>query len=241
MTFLEGLKHVYRESIAFVIACPLLALIPVVFELVQHIAEVSIGMYESPEMAVATEKHPLRVSFGLLKIAALTLPLYWATRFFAGGRDAAAARSFDRRAIELFAVAFAFMMAVAAISLFLTPSDGLATAAMLIGSLFVQVLIARWLAAAAIGNPAIGPLRSARVMLGQLVWAIPFIVIAQLPLMIPHYGLAGLAILGPKTLLWPVLIFDSLLVGWLAIVLVAANWVIATRPGPVEPDGNALP
>jgi hypothetical protein len=234
MTFWQGLTFTYRESLAFVVACPLLALVPVLFELIQHIVEVRIGMYDSPELAVATEDHPLRMTFGLLKIMALTVPFYWATRYFAGNRDVAAARSYDRTSLTLFAGVLAFMLAVAALSLFVLPREGAGVIASLLGSLLVSVLAARWFAAAALGNAAIGPLRSAREMLRLLPWAVAFTIAAQLPLMIPHYGFAALAILGPKSLLWPGLVIDSFLVGWLALVIVAANWVVATRPGPVQ-------
>lgn len=54
MTFWKALTTTYRGSIAFLIACPLLALVPVVFELVQHVVEVRIGLYDSVAAARAT-------------------------------------------------------------------------------------------------------------------------------------------------------------------------------------------
>ena len=53
--------------------------------------------------------------------------------------------------------------------------------------------------------------------------------VAVLPLMIPHYVLGSLPIVAPKPLLWPLLIADSLLVGWLAAVIVASGFFAASR------------
>ncbi len=50
MAFWTALKATYSGSSAFLIACPLLALIPVAFELLQHAVEAHIGcMAVSPQ------------------------------------------------------------------------------------------------------------------------------------------------------------------------------------------------
>ncbi|WP_339536278.1 hypothetical protein, partial [Pseudomonas hunanensis] len=91
------------------------------------------------------------------------------------------------------------------------------------------VLLHPWFVAAALGNPAIGPQRSVAIMARQTLWSFVFMLVAILPLMIPHYVLGALAILGPKPLLWPVLVLDSLLVGWLSAVIVASGFTVAMR------------
>ena len=102
MTFWQAFKATYSGGVAFLIACPLLALIPVAFELLQHAVEVHIGMYDSVAAAKATEHHPLRMAFGMLKVAALTVPFYWITRF-QPDRDAGFAARPDPKAVRLFA------------------------------------------------------------------------------------------------------------------------------------------
>ena len=52
---------------------------PVAFELLQHVVEVRIGMYDSLAAAQAVEDSPMRTAFGLLKVA--SLPAYWVMRF----------------------------------------------------------------------------------------------------------------------------------------------------------------
>lgn len=76
VTFWQAFKATYSDSMAFFIACPLLALIPVAFELLQHIIEVHMGFYDSIATAKATEHSPLRMAFGLLKVMSLTVSVY---------------------------------------------------------------------------------------------------------------------------------------------------------------------
>ncbi|MGU3392290.1 hypothetical protein [Sphingomonas sp. M1A8_2b] len=228
MTFWQAFKATYSGSVAFLIACPLLAMVPVVFELMQHAVEVHIGMYDSIAAAKATEHHPLRMAFGMLKVASLTLPFYWVVRFLPQ-RDARFARTSDRVAIQLFAVYFAFNIALAAIELFALPQSGMVLAVSFVVSTIVGNLLLAWGVAASLGNPAIGPRGSISIMARHVPWTFAFTLVVILPLMIPHYGFAALGLAGPKVLLWPALIVDSLLVGWLTAVMAAGGYYAAMR------------
>ena len=228
MTFWQAFKATYSGSVAFLLACPLLALVPIVFELIQHAVEVHIGMYDSIASAKAVEHHPLRMGFGMLKVAALTLPFYWVVRFLPQ-RDARFARMPDRAAIRLFAVYFAFNIALAAIQLFGLPQSGAVLAvSFVVGTIIGNVLLA-WGVAASLGNPAIGPRGSIAIMARHVPWTFAFTLVVLLPLMIPHYGFAALGLVGPRMLLWPGLIVDSLLVGWLTAVMAAGGYYAAVR------------
>lgn len=228
MTFWQALKTTYSGSIAFLIACPLLALFPVVFEVLQHVVEVHIGMYDSIASAKALEHDPLRMGFGMLKVISLIVPAYWVTRFLAW-RDPQLAARFDPVAVKLFAGFFLFQVALAALQLFVLPTMGWFLLGGFVGGQVVGILIAAWGVAAALGNVAVGPTASVRLMARHIPWTFAFSLVAMLPLMVPHYVFGALAIVGPKALLWPVLIVDSLLVGWLAALLLAAVYVVATR------------
>ncbi len=228
MTFWTALKATYGGSIAFLIACPLLAVIPVAFELLQHAVEVHIGMYDSIAAAKAVEHHPLRMAFGMLKVAALTVPIYWVTRFLPH-RDARFAATLEPRAVRLFAGVLAFDLAMTALQLFLAPRTGGAILAMFVVGQIVGCMIMAWGVAAAFGNRAIGPRASITIMARHLPWTFAFSLVVLLPLMIPHYALTAVVLAGPKPLLWPVLIVDSLLVGWLTAVMAAGSYYAATR------------
>ncbi|WP_375427446.1 hypothetical protein [uncultured Sphingomonas sp.] len=228
MTFWRALTATYGGSLAFLVACPLLALVPVVFELLQHGIEVHIGMYDSLEAAQATEHHPLRMGFGMLKVASLVVPGYWIVRYLAR-RDPVFAARVEPTAVRLFAGFLIFELALAAIQLFLLPPSATVLLVSFIVGQIIGCLVAAWAVAAPLGDAAIGPRASAAIMVRQLPWTLAFLLAAMLPLMIPHYALGALAIVGPKPLLWPVLIADSLLVGWLAAVIIASIYFAAVR------------
>lgn len=228
MTLWSSLKAAYGGSLAILVACPALALVPVVFELLQHVVEVHIGMYDSLEAAVANEHSPLRMGFGMLKVVSLTVPGYWIVRYLARRDPRLAARA-DPVAMRLFAGFLLFQLVLVAIQLFvLPPLPAVMLVSLLVGQV-VTCLVAAWSVGAALGNPALGPRASVAIMLPQLPWTFAFLVVGMLPLMIPHYVFGGLALAGPRALLWPVLIADSLLVGWLAAVIIATVYVAAVR------------
>lgn len=235
MTFWGGLKYSYRESWAFLWACPLLALIPVLAEFAQHAAEMHIGMYASVEAAQALENHPLRMAFGFLKTVALSLPGYWVIRYLAGNRDTQAARSYDSRSVALYAGVMLFNTGLVALQLFVLPRSGTALLVGMLAGLIVTPLLVRWFVAAPLGL-FVSPAASARVMLPQVPWAIAFSLAVMLPLMIPHYALGAAALFAPGSALkWVIHIADSLLVGWMAAALMAGSWVIATRKAALPP------
>jgi len=228
MTFRQTFAATWRDSVAFLVACPLLALLPVGFELIQHVAEVHVGMYDGVAAARAVQHHPLRMGFGFAKVMMLVIQTYWVTRYLAWRDPALAARA-DPVALRCFAGLLAFNAAVAAIQLFVLPQSGPVLLATLLGGQVIGALIAAWAAAAPLGNAAIGPRASAAIMVRQLPWTWLFLFAAMLPLMIPHYALGALAILGPKPILWPVLVVDALLVSWLGTVIAASCFHAALR------------
>lgn len=227
MTFGQAFASTYRGGTAFLLACPLLALVPVAFELIQHVAEVHIGLYDSIAAARATEHHPLRMAFGMVKIAALIVPGYWITRFLPA-RDARAARRIDPPAVRAFAIIVAVQLALAAVQLFALPPTPTALLAGLAGGQVISGLLIAWGVSAPLGGD-VGPIASIRIMARQLPWTVAFSIAATLPLMIPHYVLGAMALVGPRPLLWPVLIVDSALVGWLTAIITASGYYAATR------------
>lgn len=228
MGFWRNLQAIYRGSWRTMLALPLLALVPVVFELFQHVVEVQIGMYNSIEAAKAVEHHLARMAMGLVKVVAITIPVYWTARFLATS-DRRFASHFDLQAMRLFGLVLLFQTAMAALQMFVLPQTGTVVLVGMVLGFPIAALLAGWYVAAPLGNPRIGPVRSTRMMAPVLVSTILISFLAMLPLMIVHYGLAALALLGPKALLWPTLIVDSLLVGWLSSILAATVYVVAAR------------
>ncbi|WP_010217921.1 hypothetical protein [Sphingomonas sp. PAMC 26621] len=228
MTVWKALAETYRGSIAFMIACPVLTLVPVLFEILQHIVEVKIGLYASVAAAKALEHDSWRMGFGMLKVTALALSGYWVVRFLAW-RDTARAARIERPAAQLFGVVLAVQLVSAALQLFVLSNDVRVMLGSFVVLTIVSVALHPWFVAAALGSRAIGPRRSVAIMARNIPWSFGFLLVAMLPLMIPHQAFGVLAIVGPKPLLWPILVVDSLLVGWLSTVIVASGFVMATR------------
>lgn len=228
VTFWKSFKSAYADSLDYVRACLWLALVPVVFELLQHVVEVRLGMYDSLAAAQASEDSPLRTAFGLLKIASLTLPAYWVMRFLAR-RDARFAARLDTPAWRLFGVFFVVQVVLGAVDLYLLPRHGWWYGFFVVLGLVEGALFAAWAVGASLGNERMGVADSVRLMARRLPWTLAFQVAVILPLMVPHYALGLFAIVGPKTLMWPTLVFDALLVGYLAPVIVAGSFFPALR------------
>ena len=228
MTFWQTFKASYTGGVAFMLACPALIAIPVAFELLQHVVEVHRGMYASLAAAKTADTDPVRLGFGLLKVATLTLSSYWIVRFLAW-RNPAQAGAVETPAARLFAGVLAFQLTLTAVQLFALPRTGGVLLGEALVGFVLGVLLSAWVASAALGNGRIGPWASARIMMPRLPWSAGLSLAVVLPLMVPHYALGALALIGPKPLLWPVLIVDALLVGLLGSVMGASGYLIAKR------------
>ena len=166
----SDIATVYRSAWAFALACPLLFLIPVLVELAQHVVEWRAGMYDGIASAKAAEADPLRLQFGFAKTLALLLPGYWFTRYILFGFDARRAARIEWPAIGLWLILFALNGVQQWWTLFgpsLTGLMGLSgtTAqwtgyALVLFSSIAGIYFMAWTVAWALGNAAIGPIRS---------------------------------------------------------------------------------
>ncbi|MET0307209.1 MAG: hypothetical protein ABW023_00750 [Sphingomonas sp.] len=232
-------QQVFAQAARFALLCPLLFLVPLVAELVQHWAEVHVGMYDSLAMAKAVEHDPLRMGIGHIKVFALFLIGYWAMRFFAFGNDTTEATRWDGRAVRLFAGVVAwglFWLVVIQDGPMLAtalgvPERPLAFAALglVLFSMFFETCLSPWKAAAAVGNARIGFFRSIAMIRGSFWWATALLLLTVLPLLVLHYVLAFVAIGKAGAALWAVLAIDSLLTSYLGVVMIAQTWIVAER------------
>lgn len=255
----RDVRDIYGSAWAFAFACPLLFLVPVLFEFAQHVVEVKSGLYLSLDAAKAAENDPSRMLFGFWKTLAISLPTYWMYRYVVSGRDAAYARRFDPKAVLLWAVLFVpLVIGLNWLTLFGPPlgsvlglegsaeswAKGVLTLLQTIGGVY----LAAWLVAWSQGNSDIGPLASFRIMNGSFWRTVALIVAGVVPLMALHY--AGLLAIGrPQAVVWALMTFDSLVVGFLALTMFGANAVAArsaaARKGvnlmalPGQPAGHA--
>lgn len=233
----NDIATIYRSAWAFLRACPLLFLIPVAVEFAQHVVEWHAGMYDGIAGAKAAEADPLRMQFGFAKTLALLLPGYWFTRFLMFGNDARRARSIEWPAIGLWLVIFAVQALQQWWALFGPPltdmvglsgqvAEGAGYALAVIG-MVVGIYLIAWYVAWPLGNARIGPLAAIRIMAGSFWYSVALLIAAIIPAMILHYALSFGAIVAPALFDWPLLILDSLVVGYLALMMAGANAVAA--------------
>lgn len=227
-SFWQAYKAAYAGGAAFLLACPLLALIPASLEMLQHVAEVHIGMYDTLAAAQAADDNTLRMAVGYLKAVALTVPGYWVVRFL-WRRDPAWARRADKTAVRLFCGYLAFQCALLAVELFVIPRTGAGEAASAALGFLASALTPAWGAAAALGNPAIGLSRSVRLMAPRLPGVLVFLLAVFLPPLIPHYAIAALTIGASRATLWSLLTIDAALVSYISAVTAAGGFYAALR------------
>ena len=232
-TFLPAFRAVHTRSLAFAAALPFAAAIPLVAEFVQHVVEMRVGMYAGVEAAQLAENDPDRILAGFFKTIALGLPAYFLIRWLHTQGDRAFATRFDRPAVTLFGLVIALQALLAWLGLYVWTEGPMGIGFFVFGLIFMP-LIVRFIVAAPLGN-FISPLQSIRVMAPDALFAILFPLAAMLPLMVLHYALGIGAIFVEGTALkWAMLTLDSVVTAWLALVMIAAQYVIATRPAPIE-------
>lgn len=233
------IKSIYRSAWTFMIACPLLFLIPVFVEMAQHVAEIHIGMYHSLASARAVADSPLRMTFAVAKIIALMLPGYWFVRYLAAGNDPHAARRIEPVGLALWSILFTLNLTLSLYSLFGPPLGEALGLTGSVGTYFgtavsggwsiLSVYLSAWIIAWTLGNATIGPLRSVAIMNGYFWRTVVYMVTGVLPLMVVHYALGYGAMGCPNWLIWPMLIVDAFLVGILALTMTAPIWLGARR------------
>lgn len=226
----------YATGWRFAVAFPLLFLIPVATEFVQHLIELHIGMFDGVAQAEATDHHPMRIGFGYVKLAALLVVGLWVTRYLAG-RDGRLATALDGRRVAAFVpvilVALAWTGLQDIIGLW-TPAAVVGKAAataiglglFAIGTL-LQVLWAGWRCGVPLGDPRMTFWASHGLGGRILLWGLGLYLAVFVPPLVVHTALnVGMVFAGRGPLLWALFVVDSLLVGAIAGMLWASFYFI---------------
>lgn len=231
-------KGVYAGAWRYALACPLLFAVPAIAELIQHAIEIRIGMYDTIAGLKAAETSGARLGWGLVKTLSITLAGFWVARFLLLPDGAAAARWFDPVAVRLYFWVMLWGLAQTALSLW--GGDALRAAglgayavggaiALGLATFILNIMLAPWIVAAALGNPDLGFVRSLRLVGWSVWWGLLFCIATILVPMVLHYALAVPAIGASPAVLWAIMAVDALLVGCLAAIIAATNVAIARR------------
>jgi hypothetical protein len=234
---IRDLKDAYAGSWRFMLACPILFAVPVAVEGIQHGIEYMLGMYGGIEAAQAVEAHPARMLWGYFKASILALSAYWVIRYLALG--ASEAGRWDPKAVRLFAPVLLWHLVWGALLLW---GGGLLTLAgiegrtaiwiglgVYLGNFVLETGLSAWKAGAVLGNEKLTFTRSLKLVAPHLAWGVGFMLLAILPVMAAHYVLGIGAIFAESALVIPMLVLDSVLVGYLGALIIAASFMVARR------------
>jgi len=235
------LRELYRRGFALFLLAPVIVAIAALPELVQHGAEIHLGMFEGIERARALANDPLRWAFGFAKLAGLLVAMLAAARFW-GVR----AQGHDWWRIG--DIAWIRLLVTMALFLFLpTPvdllrghgPDALYWTAYTVLSIAVLPLIFS-IMGALFGDRRFSLIASIRIGWRWLPLLVLLLVAAYLPVVAAHYGLNYLARGLALPLVWGLMVLDSLVVGLLASVTGAAFALAYEAAFPFSPSAPAL-
>ena len=221
----------YRLGGRMVVAAPLLLLIAVLPELLQHAAEIHLGMFDSIDRFRALSADPLRWSFGYLKVAGFVVAILACARFWAVGSIRRALMippaALIRAAAGLiigFAVAWPFTW---------LNTQGIAPAInvpLQILSAVIQGAFLVYIVGALLEEKAVTPVRAMTSLLPAAVVLTLLAALAFAPAQALHMANHKLALGQPLPIVWFLMIFDALWVGLFA-ALVGSALFVGVRTG----------
>ena len=207
------------------------------FELLQHAVEWELGMFTRGDGIEAGFETQTRMTFGYLKAAALVVCFYLVPRFIYQDRKWRRVLSYDNALLKGVAVA------AGTAGLSMAPSAGLTALAaridlmdpalefawaQLIGFLLTIPLAALlpWSIGLIAGDNAMTFRKSVASMHRRWLWAFFLTLACMVPAIVPHYLLNDLAYGMPPAVVGLLLLLDSILVGFIALLFGSAYWTI---------------
>lgn len=227
----QAIFTTYSLGARAMLLAPAIALFAILPEMAQHVAEISLGMFNSTDAFRAHAVDPLRMGFGYVKIAGVALSILATARFFAFG--AVRAALLVRPAVLARILLGIAMLIVAALPFEWMRSQGLPTAvdvALMLTSSVLQAPLMVYVLAILIEDRSM-TLRLAfteywpTAILMMLLLGAAFLPAQVLHMMNHHWAIGS-----PDAAVWALMLFDSLVVGFLA-VLIGAGLFVGYRTG----------
>ena len=210
-----GLKTTFVGGTRLFLLAPLIPLIAIVPEFLQHIVEIKLGMFVSTDAFRALAMDPTRWTFGYAKVAGLILAMFAAARYWGGARE----RWWDLRTIAWrpFLIALAWNSALT-IAMFVIGNRLSATvkpafdAVMTITSLPMLV----WLVGPLLGDATMTLRRAYTRGWGRLLLMALLAVAAFWPASQLHQWDHRWAMGAAPTMVWVMMAWDAVVVGLIA-------------------------
>ena len=228
--FARRIVEVLRDSGRIWLLAPVIPLIAIVPEFIQHVAEINLGMFDNIETARAVSNGETRWAFGYAKLAGYLIAILAAIRFWAARREGLPWWSMKGIAWKVFGIALVANIVVG------LASTGLEIGTAHYGETTVQVIsiafsiitlpIFVMLIAGLVGDRSATLASVYRSGWGAALRIVIFSAIVLVPLMWLHSQNHVWAMGADKALVWALMVFDSLVVG-----LLAGAWGTAIHHG----------
>jgi hypothetical protein len=244
---MTAIHEIYARALGLARSTPALLLLAFSAELLQHIAEMRLGMFAQAGQ-LTPEAMRIRLLFGAVKVLALVLTLLFALRYwrFEGDRRRAArptAAMFKGIGIFILVGLGGETITLLAGRLLLAAAPHATTgyrialvAAPALLWLFFANLLLPWFVGLLTEDRAMTLRRSVRGSWGHLWSSFAILVAGFLPLMIVHYALGYGALRRPVSALWPILIVDACVVAGLILALSSTYFTLYRRAAERAPE-----
>jgi hypothetical protein len=211
------------DSLRLFSLAPAIWLIVVAAEFAQHVVEVRLGMFTDAQAFNRLSLDPARLQIGYLKVAAVTVAAFFASRVWVNQRDGKPWWSLGSIAWRPFLVGFGLSTVL---SVPLLPGVAMPPALVAPLTLLVYVVTLPLLVlmmAGILGDDSAGVIAVYRTGWGKGLRILLLMAIGFVPLQVLHLWDHLLAIGSHPVVLWLLLLWDSLVVGFIAAFLGTAS------------------
>lgn len=232
---MEAIREIYGRVPALAKAVPWVVLLVFAVEMIQHAAEIRLGLYDDGLLAPDAER--TRLLFGLAKVAAIFAALIFALRWWRFEGDS---RRAARPTLALFRglailvlvqagaeLALALIARLAGAALETGPSVApVLTAGSLLLWLFLATLLYPWYVGLITEDRTMALRRSAAGVRGRMWANFGLLLAGILPAMALHYALGHAAVGQAEAVVWAMMVADSGVVAFLALVLASTYFTL---------------
>lgn len=210
-----GLKTTFVGGTRLFVLAPLIPLIAILPEFLQHIVEIKLGMFASKPAFQALAMDPTRWAFGYAKIAGLVLAMFAAARYWGGARE----RWWDLRNVawKPFLIALAGNAALT-VAMFVIGGRLSASAKPVfdIVATIATLPLLIWLIGPLLGDATMTLRRAYTAGWGRLLLMVLLAALAFWPASLLHQWDHRWALSASLPVVWALMTWDALLVGLIA-------------------------
>lgn len=229
----------YKRIFPAMKSLPLLLILPLAAEMLQHVVEIKLGFYDF-HGALPPEARSTRLIFGIVKVAALAVTLVLALRWWAFSDQGDPKRALRPGLRFLWGLCLFILIQVPAELVELALEKGLALIPALATTGLARVVIAlgittfvsglwlAWSIGLLVEDRRLGFVRSVTISAPRILTLFGYVLAGTLPLMVVHYGLSYFAMGQADWIVWSANVIDALVVCVL-IVSIASGFFSVYR------------